>query len=61
MTEIPSEYADLIQSDIDQKLEKLWQDLIDYAKIDRNVKMCKQVLNQIEVLKMSSMTPWKIS
>ena len=40
MTEIPSEYVDIIQNDIDQKLEKLWQDLIDYAKIDRNVKMC---------------------
>ena len=60
MTEIPNEYADLIQSDIDQKLEKLWQDLIDCAKIDQNVKMCRQILNQIEVLKMSSMTPWKI-
>lgn len=61
MTEIPNEYADLIQSDIDQKLEKLWQDLIDCAKIDQNVKMCRQILNQIEILKTSSVIPWKRS
>lgn len=61
MTEIPSEYVDIIQNDIDQKLEKLWQDLIDYAKIDRNVKMCRQILNQIEILKTSSIIPWKRS
>lgn len=61
MTEIPNEYADLIQSDIDQKLEKLWQDLIDCAKIDQNVKMCRQILNQIEILKTNSVIPWKRS
>ena len=61
MTEIPSEYVDIIQNDIDQKLEKLWQDLIDCAKIDQNVKMCRQILNQIEILKTSSVIPWKRS
>ena len=61
MTEIPNEYADLIQSDIDQKLEKPWQDLIDCAKIDQNVKMCRQILNQIEILKTCSVIPWKRS
>ena len=61
MTEIPNEYADLIQSDIDQKLEKLWQDLIDCAKIDHDVKTCRHILNQIEILKTSSILPWKRS
>ena len=60
MHDVPKEYADIVQYDIDTRKDELWQELIQQASNERNMKRCREILDLIDLNNSRSVLLWRV-
>ena len=60
MYDVPKEYADIRQNEIDARVDELWQELIQQANNERNMKRCREILDLIDLNNSHSVLSWRV-
>lgn len=60
MYDVPKEYADIRQNEIDARVDELWQELIQQANNERNMKRCREILDLIDLNNSHSVLLWRV-
>ena len=60
MYDVPKEYADIRQNEIDTRVDELWQELIQQASNERNMKRCREILDLIDLNNSRSVLLWRV-
>ena len=60
MYNVPKEYADIRQNEIDARVDELWQELIQQANNERNMKRCREILDLIDLNNSHSVLSWRV-
>lgn len=60
MYDVPKEYAGIRQNEIDARVDELWQELIQQANNERNMKRCREILDLIDLNNSHSVLLWRV-
>lgn len=60
MYDVPKEFVDILQKDIDVRVNELWEELIQQANSDRDIKKCREILDLIVLNNSHSILLWRV-
>lgn len=60
MYDVPKEFVDILQKDIDVRVNELWEELIQQANSDRDPKKCREILDLIDLNNSQSILLWRV-
>ena len=60
MYDVPKEFVDIKQKEIDARVNELWEELIQQANGDRDIKKCREILDLIDLNNSQSILLWRV-
>lgn len=60
MFDVPNEFVDIKQNEIDDKVDELWEEILHQVKTERSVKKCREILKRIDALHSQSVLLWRV-
>lgn len=60
MYDVPKEFVDIKQKEIDVRVNELWEELIQQANSDRDIKKCREILDLIDLNNSHSILLWRV-
>lgn len=60
MYDVPKEFVDIKQKEIDVRVNELWEELIQQANGDRDIKKCREIFDLIDLNNSQSILLWRV-